>query len=211
MRRFLVLLVVAALASAAVPAANGDVVDDLLQSSLNDLIAWDPEFATFDPPPSSGHDFVVGSQKVTLPGTTSFQHIRVSAHSGPAGEDPKGSVKITYREPTFPGGAGDLYGDVICLTVFSPPFFVPATAFVWARLRQPVTVYQPYLATYTFVQLQIQDLGNPGPFMGQSPDRAWFLLSQAAPPPGTLCGASGRGVTGDASGNFIVKDAAPTG
>lgn len=200
MNRLFASLVIVAAAIGAAPAARADLTDDLLQASLNDLVAWDPGFAPFasDPPPSSGHDFVVGSQKVTVPASDNFQHIRISAHSGPTGQDPKGMVQVSYRSLMFPGGSADVYGDVICLNVISPPLFLPPpTAFVWARLRQPI-------GTWTYVQLRIHDVGNPGPFMGQSPDKVYFYLSQTGPDP--TCGASGTTLAGSASGNYIVKD-----
>jgi hypothetical protein len=189
----------AALACAAVvaPGARGDGIDSLLQSSLNDLVAWDPEFAAFADPPPSGHDFVAGSQKVTMP-NGDFQHIRISAHSDSQGQNAQGQVQISYRSPTFPGGTGDVRGDVICMNMFGPGYLIPPTAFVWARLRQA------YLG-YTYVQIQIRDVGDPGPFMGQSPDEGLWLLSSL--PPGPDCGSSGMTLTGEARGNFVIRNA----
>src|SRR5437763_6461787 len=113
MHRFVTLFAAAAAAAAfAVPTVNADLTNTLLQSALNDLVAWDPGFAPFADPPPDGHEYVVGSHKVTL--GDQFQHIRVSAHSLPGGVDPKGQVEITFTTAT---GTVDLMGDVDCLNV----------------------------------------------------------------------------------------------
>jgi hypothetical protein len=172
------------------------VIDDLLQAALNNLVAWDPGFAPFADPPPSGHDFVAGSQKVTT-ATGEFQHIRVSAHSGPQGQDPQGKIQVTYRVAAYPGGQGDVRGNVICMNMFGPGFLVPPTAFVWARLTQS------YMG-YTYVQAQFQDVGDPGPYMGQSPDQVRWLLSSIGPGPD--CGSNGNQLFGNAQGNIIIRN-----
>src|SRR5919198_2895086 len=112
MARLFALLAAVACAAVVAPMARGDLIDDLLQSALNDLVAWDPGFAPFADPPPAGHEYVVGSHKVTL--GDQFQHIRVSAHSLPGGVEPKGAVEITFTTTT---GTVDLKGDVDCLNV----------------------------------------------------------------------------------------------
>jgi hypothetical protein len=198
MARLFALLAAVACAAVVTPVARGDLIDDLIQAALNDLVAWDPGFAPFADPPPSGHDFVAGSQKVTVPTNGDFQHIRISAHSDSQGNNPQGQVQVTYRSASLPGGSGDVRGNVICLNMFGPGFLVPPTAFVWARLTRA------YLG-YTYVQLQIQDVGNPGPFMGQSPDQVRWLLSSIGPGPD--CGSNGTTMVGDARGNFIIRNA----
>jgi hypothetical protein len=195
--RLVVLVATMACAAVVVPGTRGDVIDTLLQSALSDLVAWDPGFAPFADPPPSGHDFVAGSQKVTAP-NGDFQHIRISAHSDSQGNNPQGQVQVTYRAASLPGGAGDVRGNVICLNMFGPGFLIPPTAFVWARLSQA------YLG-YTYVQLQIHDVGDPGPFMGQSPDEVRWLLSSIGPGPD--CGSNGTTLVGDARGNFVIRNA----
>ena len=195
--RLVVLLAGVVCAAAAAPGARGDFLDQLLQSALNDLVAWDPGFATFADPPPSGHDFVAGSQKVTT-ASGEFQHIRVSAHSGPQGQDPQGKIQITYQVAAYPGGQGDVRGNVICINMFGPGFLVPPTAFGWARLTQ---AYRGY----TYIQAQFQDVGDPGPFMGQSPDQIRWLLSSL--PPGPDCGANGNTLVGNAQGNIVIRNA----
>jgi hypothetical protein len=81
--------------------------------------------------------------------------------------------------------------------MFGPGFLTPPTTFVWARLPQA------YLG-YTYVQLQIQDVGNPGPFMGQSPDEVRWLLSSIGPGPD--CGSNGTTIVGDARGNVVIRN-----
>ena len=195
--RLVVLVAAIACAAVVVPGARGYVIDSLLQSALSDLVAWDPGFAPFADPPPSGHDFVAGSQKVTAP-NGDFQHIRLSAHSDSQGNNPQGQVQVTYRAASFPGGAGDVRGNVICLNMFGPGFLIPPTAFVWARLREPHM-------GLPFVQLQIRDNGNPGEFMGSSPDDAFRGYSSVPPPANCEAGGFEFGV--EKSGNMIVRDA----
>src|ERR1043165_492624 len=89
MERFVALLAVVIGSAIVTPIASPDLLGDL-QSSLDDLVAWDPGFAPFADPPPDGHEFVVGSQTDTF--GTEYQHIRLSAHSLPGGVDPKGQV-----------------------------------------------------------------------------------------------------------------------
>src|SRR5436853_7456781 len=114
MSKHFALLAIVILSGLAVPIASADLLPGgSLQSAVDDLVAWDPDFPAIagDPPPS-GHEFVVGSQKVTL--GTQVQHIRVSAHSLPGGVDPKGQVQVSFQTSA---GQVDVQGDVDCLNV----------------------------------------------------------------------------------------------
>lgn len=193
MRKYLAMLAIAAFGLFAATALGGAMPSATFLQAFNEIVAWDPEMATMAPdqPVTSQHDFAVGSQKVTQP-IGDFQHVRVSAHSGSAGEDPKGSVRVTFQSAFFPGGAGDLKGDVVCLNVMANQ------ARVAALLREP---HQGN----THVTLIIVDNGNPGGVnMGQSPDQAFIGFTSS--PPAT-CATSGAFLIGDASGNLTVRDA----
>jgi hypothetical protein len=74
------------------------------------------------------------------------------------------------------------------MNMFGPGFLVPPTAFVWARLTQE----------------QFQDVGDPGPYMGQSPDQVRWLLSSIGP--GADCGSNGNQLFGNAQGNIIIRN-----
>ena len=141
----------------------------------------------------------VGSARVTQPGGD-FLHVRLSAHSGPSGENPGGSVRVSFKLPvlsSFPGGEGSLKGDVTCLHMTS---LVPQEARVAARLREPFN-------GNTYVTLIVLDEGNPGhPYKGQSPDEA-FIGHTSSPPPN--CSLSGSSLfPGKAHGNIVVRNAA---
>lgn len=197
MRRFFAAIAAAAaVAAVAIPIAAADLTGNLLQSALNDLAAWDPGFAPFADPPPDGHEYVVGSHKVTL--GDQFQHIRVSAHSLPGGVDPKGQVEITFTTGT---GTVDLKGDVDCLNVG------PGTG----QLQHPgqteadvdAVLRQPYQGN-THVRLIFIDNGNPGPLMGESPDLAFWQPVNFNPPHN--CSDGGATLLGDQSGNIIAHD-----
>jgi hypothetical protein len=194
MSRFLGVVAVAiAVCAIAVPTASAALPGDLLQGALDDLVAWDPGFAPFADPPPDGHEYVVGSHKVTL--GTQFQHIRVSAHSLPGGVEPKGSVEITFTTTT---GTVDLKGDVDCLNVgpgIGPPGQTEAD--VDAILRQP------YQGNH-HVRLIFIDNGNPGPTMGESPDLAFWQPVDFNPPHN--CSDGGGTLLGDQSGNIVAHD-----
>jgi hypothetical protein len=195
MSRFFTVLAVVAVSVIAVPTVSADTTDVAFHTAVGEQLGWDAEFAQLSPAstPGAGHDVAVGSLKVVseIPGG-GFQHVRVSAHSGPAGEDPEGSVHVTFDSPLlFGGNAGDVRGDVVCLNVTG------AIAVVAAALRQP-------FMGNSHVTLVIFDIGNPGPTMGESPDGA-FIGFTSAPPP--TCATFGTSLVGDASGNLVVRDA----
>jgi hypothetical protein len=193
MRKVIAGLLAALAAAIAAPTMYANVIDDLL-GAIDEISAWDPEFAAIAPTaaPASDQQFVAGSQKVTQ-ASGNFQHVRVSAHSEAGGVDPHGSVRVTFDSPAF-GGAADVKGDVTCLDVNG------TQARVAALLREPRN-------GNTHVTLIIFDNGNPGPTMGQSPDTA-FIGFTSTPPPMT-CANFGTTLIGDASGNLVVKDDLP--
>jgi hypothetical protein len=195
MKKILVGLVAAATTVAvAAPPVTATITDLFIQSAMNDLVAWDAGFAEIAPTvaPASNHQFVAGSHKVvvTTDAGTFFQHVRVSAHSGPAGADPHGSVRVTFD---FGFDAADVKGDVTCLDVEGN------TARLAARLREPRSTGE------THVTLFIVDFGNPGPT--GSPDLA-FIGFTSTPPP-IVCHAEGTQLGGEATGNLVVKDDTP--
>ena len=196
-RFFAALAAVLAVAAIAVPVATADLTDDLLQSSLNDLVAWDPGFAPFADPPPDGHEYVVGSQTDTF--GTEYQHIRVSAHGLPGGVDPKGMVRVTYHTSTTDI---DFMADVDCLNVgpgVGRPFPPDQNeADVDAVLRTP------YMGN-THVRLSFIDNGNPGPTMGHSPDLVFWKLT-SSPPPSNCFDGGGSVFPLDSTGNYVIHD-----
>jgi hypothetical protein len=164
------------------------------QTVFDQIVAWDPAFAGFAPtvPPASGDDFVAGSQQRT-DSLGDYQHIRVSAHSGPNGEEPTGSVEVTLSFTT--GVNVDVKADVTCLFVGSN------FAQVAALLREPAP---PPFEGATHVILILIDNGEPGELMGQSPDiAAWNFISN---PPPKFCATFAFSIGGEASGNIVVHD-----
>jgi hypothetical protein len=196
-RFFAALAAVLAVAAVTVPVATADLTGDLLQSALNDLVAWDPGFAPFADPPPDGHEYVVGSQTDTF--GTEYQHIRVSAHSLPGGVDPKGMVQVTYHTSTRDI---DFMADVDCLNVG------PGTG----QLQHPgqteadvdAVLRTPYMGN-THVTLIIIDNGDPGPLMGHSPDLVFWALTDFAPP--RNCANYGGSVFPlESTGNYVARD-----
>jgi hypothetical protein len=180
------------------PSAGADLTRLLIQSAMEDLIEWDPEFAEIAPTasPESHHQFVAGSLKVS--DGQAFQHTRVSAHSGPGGIDPHGSVRLTHN---IGGSVVDVKGDVECVDVLG------RVATLNARLRVP----RP--GGETHITLQVLDGGNPGVLMGESPDAAQFGFTRIPllppPPLQPRCGAAEMEVIGEPRGNLVVKDDSP--
>jgi hypothetical protein len=195
-RFFGVLAVAIALCAIALPTAGAALTDGLLQGALDDLVTWDSGFAPFADPPPNGHEYVVGSHKVTL--GTQFQHIRVSAHSLPGGVSPKGSVEITFTTTT---GTVDLKGDVDCLNV--GPGIGQAEHPGQTEADVDAILRQPYQGN-THVRLIFIDNGNPGPAMGESPDLAFWQAVNFSPPHN--CSDGGSTLLGDQSGNIVAHD-----
>ena len=195
MRRFslfvlamgMALVVVAPTAASAAGADN-----NTLNSSLGSFINERPVSAPLvNDPPSGGHEFVVGSQRVTLGDQSQF--IQVSAHSLPGGVDPKGQVHLSVN-CCFT--TADVMGDVDCLNVgpsVGPPGETEAD--VDAILRQP------YMG-YTHVTLIIIDRGPPQ--MGESMDQAFWAFTNFNPP--SNCSNYGTELLGRMTGNFVAHD-----
>jgi hypothetical protein len=159
-------------------------------ATLFALAALSPA-ASADP----GGDFAVGSYQVTAP--SGFMHVRVSAHSGPVGENPTGSIHVTFASSLLFGGIpGDVKGDVDCL------FVINGQANISARLAEP-------FLGQTHVTLILSDQGPPGPGHGQAPDqdRAFIGFSSTPPIPAFACASTGFMLLGKASGNVVVNDA----
>ena len=142
--------------------------------------------ATHTPASSGPHDKAVGALKVTTH-SGSFKHVRVSAHSGPAGENPNGQIHVTFQGVFAP--AGDVKGRVVCLQVSGN------VARVAALLDQP-------FEGATHVTLIITDLGEPQ--QGQSPDLVTTGFTSAPP---AHCASGGVTlVASNTSGNLVVHD-----
>jgi hypothetical protein len=204
MGRFSVTLLIGVMWMGAGPAVRADTVLDF-ETAFNELVGWDPELAELAPAaaPDPAHDFVVGSKKLTYV-SGAFQHLRVSAHSGPSlldeqgeplapGEDPKGSVRLTV---SFPELFFDVKGDVECL------FVNGNIGLVAARIVSLEGALPVVFEGATHVTLRIFDFGNPG---SPPPDDGWdwYFMAPRAP---IFCAAFGSG-GGGGSGNLIVHDA----
>jgi len=204
MRKCSVALVIGAVWTGTAPTVKADTGLDF-QTIFDQLVAWDPEFAELAPaePPDAAHDFVVGSKKVTYI-SDAFQHLRVSAHSGPSlldeqgeplapGENPKGTVRLTV---SFPELFFDVKGDVECL------FVNGNIGLVAARIVSLDGALPPVFEGATHVTLRIFDFGNPG---SPPPDDRWdwYFMAPRAP---IFCAAFGGG-GGGGSGNLVVHDA----
>jgi hypothetical protein len=129
-------------------------------------------------------DSAVGHNVVTRP-SGHYQRITVSAHSGPAGQNPTGSVTVNFR---LFDDEGRVNGKVTCLDV------IRNEARVAARLSRPHD-------GATHVILLVFDQGKAG--QGE-PDRVFFEFT-SSPPAG--CAGSGSTLVGDVSGNVTVRDA----
>ena len=141
-------------------------------------------------------DFAVGGAN----NTNGWFQIGLSAHSGPAGEDPTGYVSARSR----PNGGFPLPfrfgGEVTCLRVEGNRATIK---YRFDRADSPLLVGGG-------IEIRVEDNGEPRG--GQPVDRA----AANAPLPPPLFEASGPGVCGDPnvgaytvidSGNFVVRDA----
>jgi len=198
MKRLVALFAVVLAAAVVTPFASADLIGGI-QSSLDDLVAWDPGFAPFADPPPDGHEYVVGSQTDSF--GTEYQHIRLSAHSLPGGIDPKGQVEVTYHTSTR-----DIVfmADVDCLNVGPGTGSITnpgqTEADVDAVIRDPSDA-----DGNTHVTLIIIDNGNPGPLMGHSPDLVFWALTNFAPPR-NCANYGGSVVPLDSTGNYVAHD-----
>ena len=122
-------------------------------------------------------------------------HARFSAHSGPAGEDPKGHANVDFTEPA---GTHRLRGELVCLAVSGN------VAQMIFRLREPVTFGT---VTVNAFVLFVQDNGPPG---SDPPDDvvAFAFANIPAQLPAGVCPAFGAVFT-HTHGNVNVHDATP--
>ena len=138
---------------------------------------------------SPDQDKVTGSTKFILPPNPFFTdaHVRIEAHSGPAGEDPRGQFYLEEDPLSFGG-------EVTCLTVSGNK----------ATIGGRVDRSRPGFPVVGSGWLQeVEDNGEPGdmdrsrttPFLAQAPD---FCPTPTAT---TLITAE--------QGNYVVHDAAP--
>src|SRR5437763_16032956 len=102
-------LVVVAPTAASAAGADNNTVNSSLGSFINERPVSAP---LVNDPPSGGHEFVVGSQKVTLGDQSQF--VRVSAHSLPGGASPSGQVEVALN---CCAQTADVMGAVDCLNV----------------------------------------------------------------------------------------------
>ena len=193
MKKLLVGLAAAAtIVALAAPTVSANITDLFIQSAIDDLVAWDPEFATIAPTaaPASDQQFVAGS--LFIDDGEVFWHVRVSAHSGATGANPTGSVLFTFE--FF--GPVQVKADVTCLNVTGN------TAAVEARIRG-----ESPIPGADWINVGIVDGGNPGDLHGMSPDFA-FVGFSGAPGPVT-CVPGFFTIGGEQHGNFVVKDDMP--
>jgi hypothetical protein len=162
---------------------NASATDDLLdfQLAVDEMLAVDP---TLDPPPNDGkHDFVVGGFQDAF----GFNN-GISAHSGPAGEDPTGHVSSTH-----PNLKNKIREDVVCVAVLGKLAAVGVRGQQWfsAGSRSP--------------QQEVLLLRDGGPggaadgfqTLAQNPENCQAYLAQATLAPPIV------------SGNILVNDAQP--
>lgn len=147
-----------------------------------------PSVASADLGLTSPNDSAVGSNKVTQP-SGDYQHVTLSAHSGPAGEDPKGHVQAKFQSGFFPGGEGHVIGDVMCLSVSGNQ------ARIAALLKEPHE-------GNTHITLIVFDNGNPS----SDPPPDFVFIGFTSSPPAD-CANFGTTLLGESSGNVQVHDA----
>jgi hypothetical protein len=202
MSRFLTVLTIAAAALALTAPVGADLTTDLLfQTRIDDLIAWDPEFAALIGAEPNSHrtevaDYDVAGSLKTTAANGDWQHVRVAGHSNFDAFAAKGEVQVSFDSAVLGALAGtrsaNLHGEIVCQSVNGG---VPNDARILARLREP-------LGNITHLSLHIQDFGNPGDLNGLVLDRAEINF-HAAP---VGCGANGVSLVGETHGNMIVLD-----
>ena len=143
-------------------------------------------------PGGPNHDFAVGSSKTVT--TNGEQHYRFSAHSGPAGERPRGYVNVDFVAAT---GSFSGKGHVECLEV------VGNRAEIRAVLDEPQPNPNPGGDPLRFIFLFVFDNGNPE--QGVSPDEVFAGLASDAPQNG--CASFGVSWIDLTRGNVNVHDA----
>jgi hypothetical protein len=171
------------------------------------------------------NDFAVGSFTTQFPDSPSglsTQMFRFSAHSGPAGEDPKGYVVTSI--PTVPGppedvpfGEVELKGHVTCLQVRraflqdeNGQGLLGWAASIEAKLDEPI---KNGTQVYTHVQIFAFDRGvqgNNAPTVSSSTQDPVYVEPVVAParPPSCISGSTRRFI-GEDHGNVTIHNAAP--
>ena len=157
------------------------------------------------------NDFAVGSvtTKFADPGPNagfSPQKFRFSAHSGPAGEDPKGYVVGSL--PTGPSESIEFQGHVTCLFVqtFQNPGGSDDAAFasIEAQLDEPI---HSGTSVFTYIRIVAFDFATQG--NDAQKDQVFvdpFVDAPSGPPD---CGFSGFKRDGEDHGNVTIHDATP--
>ena len=141
--------------------------------------------ATHSPGLGGPDDFIVGGAKEGIRGLSEAQ-LTVAAHSGAAGEDPRGRVRLTVS-----GLIGEITaaGAVQCLMTSR------RTGNGFAELEEPLSDGSRFL---------LFDATHPNDFF-------WGFSSTRPERTFGRCMTFGRGLGGEASGNFVVHDAPPLG
>jgi hypothetical protein len=150
------------------------------------VLAAIPTIATAKHSPGNGkgkgpkHDLVVGSARFTTP----VARVRINAHSGPNGENPRGHFFLAQAGWQF-------RGSVTCVRVAGNQ------ASVGGRVTRSSGVGGPPVGS-GFIQLT-EDNGSPGRH-----DRSQTIL---VPNPPATCPAPTQPALVLARGNYVVKDA----
>jgi hypothetical protein len=146
-------------------------------------------------------DLVAGSGRVTSPdfpnpGDTVTELFIVSAHSGPAGEDPDG--QITFHSPLLEGAQAK--ADVTCMIVTGNH------AQVGGMFPEPV-VYDN--RRFRWFELIVDDNGSPG--QGTDTMNSFIFIDRPRPPGFSPCNFVAPTDFQVEQGNFEVKDATEHG
>jgi hypothetical protein len=143
-----------------------------------------------------GQDMVTGSGKITFqdfpsPGEVVTEQYIVSAHSGPAGEDPHG--QITFHSPFLESSQAK--ADVTCMVVHGNHAVVGAT------FEEPISYVGLMIRS---ILLVVDDNGSPG----QATDRmnSVVFIDRPRPPGFSPCNFDLPTDYPVEQGNFVVKD-----
>jgi hypothetical protein len=160
---------------------------------LAGIVAVAAAFASTGHASGPGGDHLTGSGKVAFvdfpsPGVMTVEQIIVSAHSGPAGEDPHG--QITVHSPLL---AEKAKADVTCLRVTG------SHAVAGGEFSPPIQ----YLGlTIRHVNLVVQDNGSDDRATGVS------FIDRPRPPGFSPCDIAPPPIFEVVQGNYVVKDGA---
>jgi hypothetical protein len=146
------------------------------------------------------NDFAVGSVTTTSLVSVPTQKVRFSAHSGPAGEDPRGHVVVEFSQSI------EAKGHVTCLDVRSFP--LPGrpdfgSARIEAELDEPVQIGT---LVFSYVTILASDTGLQG---GDTPTDQVFVGFTRTPATPPLCATFGSRFIGEDHGNVIIHNATP--